>query len=123
MESERNIEELIEELRALRLRETAVIAEIEGAIEARTRRTTGTISNDNNIGATPQLEAVVNGIRRGDRVRITNKVRKPATAAPTWTEQKEREATVTRVTPQQIHIVTDNGTRTWRGPNNLRRQG
>ena len=36
-------------------------------------------------------------------------------------EKKERQGTVTRVTAEQIHIVTDNGTRTWRAPQNLRK--
>jgi len=114
MQNERQIEDLIEELRALRVRETVIIEQIEAANRVRTRRT-----GQHTINRQP---VAVNAIREGDRVRITNKVRKPATAGPSWTEHQERVATVTRVTAEQIHIVTDNGTRTWRAPNNLRKQ-
>jgi hypothetical protein len=40
-----------------------------------------------------------------------------------WEEDRERTATITRVTPNQIHFVTDNGTRTWRAHRNVRRIG
>ena len=51
---------------------------------------------------------------------IRNKVIKPTTCTDTaWTKEKERIATVTFVSEKQIHFITDNGTRTWRGPNNL----
>ena len=120
MRSDPKIEDLIEELKALRVRETAIIREIEAANELRIRRAS---INATERRETNNAEAVPNCIRTGDRVRITNKIRRPATATATWTEQLERIATVTRVTPEQIHIVTDNGTRTWRAPNNLRKQG
>lgn len=109
---DRTFEDLIEELRALRIRETAIIAQLE---EVNTRATAGTQEprTSNRVAAT------ANGLKRGDRVRIRNKIRRPATAGPEWTEARERLATVTRVTPDQVHITTDNGTRTWRGPNNL----
>lgn len=120
MESDHRIEDLIEELKALRVRETAIIQEIEAVNELRIRRTS---NGTNQQQETNDRENAFSGIRKGDRVRITNKIRRPATAGPAWTEQQERTATVTRVTAKQIHIVTDNGTRTWRGPNNLRIEG
>ena len=129
-----NLAELIEELRALKIRETEIVAELKRANDARPgtslqrdidaaefRR-----ANDARTGAsiqrgTPAAVTANNSAhRRGDRVRITNKVRKPASAGPTWTEAKERLATVTSVNETQVFILTDNGTRTWRGPNNLR---
>jgi CHAT domain-containing protein len=110
---EKSVEQLIEELRALKIREIELITELARVTSDRVE-TNETNRRDN------EQTTVVNGIRRGDRVRITNKVRKPASAGPTWTEAKERLATVTDTTPTQIHILTDNGTRTWRGPNNLR---
>ena len=111
---ERTFEELIEELRELRIRETAVIAQLEQVNDrARTNTQESSTSGSNRTAAT------ANGLKRGDRVRIRNKVRRPATAGPTWNEAKERLATVTRVTTDQVYITTDNGTRTWRGPNNL----
>ena len=105
---DRTFEELIEELQALRIRENAIIAQLE---EANNRQRTDNTTNEQ--------AATAKGLKRGDRVRIRNKIRKPATAGPTWSEARERLATVTRVTTDQVHITTDNGTRTWRGPNNL----
>ena len=107
---DRTFEELIEELQALRIRENAIIAQLEGA---KNKARTGINTNST------QAPATANGLQKGDRVRIKNKIRRPATAGPGWTETRERLATVTRVTPDQVHITTDNGTRTWRGPNNL----
>jgi hypothetical protein len=104
--AERQLHELIGKLRTLQLEEAAIIAQIEQ------------LSSEVTPAAPTQR---VNGIARGDRVRIKNRVRKPATWTNEveWTEAKERLATVTRVTPEQVHFVTDNGTRTWRAPNNL----
>ena len=119
-DEERTIAELIEELRVLRVRETVIIAEIEAtAVESRSRATR---VNSDYEHIDIEREPIVNGLRKGDRVRIINKIRKPATATPDWTERKERAATVTKVTPEQIHVITDNGTKTWRGPNNVRKE-
>ena len=123
--SDSKIEDLIEELKALRVRETAIIREIEAANELRILRASSntTEGRDTNDAEAVPKQAVPNRLQVGDRVRITNKIRRPATATATWTEQLERIATVTRVTVEQIHIVTGNGTRTWRAPNNLKKQG
>ena len=104
----RELDELIERLRFLQLEQASVIARIE-------------VLNSTPTNTVPKER--INGIAEGDRVRIKNKVRKPATwsSAVVWTEAKERLATVTRVTRDQVHFVTDNGTRTWRAPNNLTR--
>lgn len=107
-----HIEDLIQELQALRLRETAIIAQLEqevlkGSETHRAHQTETTRSRSTTL-------------KRGDRVRITNKIRKPATADETWRRDKEELATVTKVTKTQVHITTDNGTETWRAPNNLR---
>jgi hypothetical protein len=110
---DKTFEELIEELRDLRIKETAIITQIE---KINQERTTGTRKTDTSQG---NRAVIANGLKRGDRVRIRNKVRRPANAGPTWSEARERLATVTKVTIDQVHITTDNGTRTWRGPNNL----
>ena len=58
-----------------------------------------------------------------ERVRIKNRIRKPAnwpTSKP-WTEANERSAVVTRVTTDRVYITTDNGTLTWRQPQNLKK--
>jgi hypothetical protein len=118
---DRSISELIEELRRVRIRESAIIEELENAVRRARQRET----EDENIVDVdenrihPAVIANGLGIRVGDRVRIKNKVRKPATAGPSWSETRERAATVTKVTPEQVHVITDNGTKTWRAPNNL----
>ena len=68
-------------------------------------------------------DVIVGPVKEGDRIRITNRVRKPATwtGPGVWDEEREKVATVTRVTANQIHFVTDNGTRTWRAPNDVER--
>lgn len=109
--AERQIEELIEELRTLKLR----VATLEAENEQRIRR--DSVDSARSSTATTQ----VNGIGKGDRVRITNAVKKPAYWTRAWDEEKERSATVTRVTPLQIHFRTDNGVNTWRAPNNVRK--
>jgi hypothetical protein len=122
---DRSFEELIEELHAVKIREAEITVELERrANRAASERTRATIEPQDN-GQTSEAAHFsapffTNGFKRGDRVRITNKVRKPATSGPTWTEAKERLATVTRVIPDQVHILTDNGTKTWRAPNNLK---
>jgi hypothetical protein len=105
--AERQLNDLLEKLKALHIEEASILTQIEELNSAR---------------ATAAPEKRVNGIARGDRVRIQNRVRKPATwtSETEWTEAKERLATVTRVTQEQIHFVTENGTRTWRAPNNLK---
>jgi hypothetical protein len=119
-----NVEELIEALKvlkvqesALKIRETALITRLEAATKkGKSGPTTTTTASKACL--VPNSTLV-----RGDRVRIKarNKVRKPATwdKRIPWSEDKERTATVTRVTPTQIHFITDNGVETWRAPNNI----
>jgi hypothetical protein len=112
------VDELIEELRSLRIQQATLIDRIENAIriESEQNERNEREQNDDDAGA---RAVFVFGFRKGDRVRIKNKVKKPAAAGPTWSESRERLATVTRIRADQIHIRTDNGTATWRAPNNL----
>ena len=109
----RNIEQLIEELQHLRIRETVVIAQIREAIKGANG------AEQENVRDVDHA-VIADGLRSGDRVRINNTIRKPATAGPSWNENRERLATITKVTVDQVHIITDNGTKTWRACNNLR---
>jgi hypothetical protein len=108
-----DIERLIQELRNLRLR----IEQIEHVLSAQDTANHHTEEHLDNY----ERDNEVNGIAVGDTVRVKNKVKKPATwiGNVPWSASKERIATVTRVTPRQIHFVTGNGTNTWRAPNNL----
>ena len=65
-----------------------------------------------------------------DRVRIINRVVRPAQNEGDWNDtarDRERQATVTHVvaakpkTPTQVWFLTDNGTTAWRAPNHLER--
>ena len=102
------VEDLTAELNALRIH----VAQLEAAVGAVADTDNGNVD-----------DAVA--FRRGDRIRITNLVKRPSNwnTGLVWEEDKERTATVTRVTPHQIHFVTDNGIRTWRAHRNVRRIG
>jgi hypothetical protein len=94
------IENLIAELNALRIR----VAHLEAGQEVLDTQW------DVDVGVNVNIVA----LRREDRIQITNRVKKPATwtGAFVWDEERERVASVTRVTPKQVHFVTDNGTQT-----------
>jgi hypothetical protein len=106
---DRLIEELTLELKQLNLRQAAIVSTIQRLTQEQQQEAAGA-RNDT--------------FRRGDRVRVTNKVKKPATWSRErgiWREEEFRSAIVTRVTRDQIFILTDNGVSTWRAPNNLAR--
>ena len=105
----KQVEELITKLKALNLRRSAILARLEEAIET-------TIGNIR--------VPIANGIVKSDRVRISNKkVKRPATwtSQLAWDKERERSATVTRVTPMQVFFITDNRVETWIAPNNLKK--
>ena len=108
---DRRIDDLIAELNRLRIR----VAQLEARQDIVVIDEEVDDVNDN---------VIVGPVKEGDRiVHITNRVRKRATwtGPGVWEEEREKVATVTRVTSNQIHFVTDNGTRTWRAPNNVER--
>ena len=106
------VEDLIRELKSLNLRRNEIFAQLEAAYtghdsEEEARRSIGGSS--------------ANGFKKGDRIRIRNKVKRPAAWTRPWDKEKEKTATVTRVTATQVHYITDNGVETWRAPNNVER--
>jgi len=116
MRNEDRISQLIEELKDLRVRETAILEEIElrnSLREASQRDSTPRDSAD-----TPRNSS--QAYKPGDRVYITNRVNRPVFAPPSWTGFKERRATVTKVVGERVHFKTDNGTATWRAARNIR---
>lgn len=101
---DKTIGDLINELKALRLREARVISLLEAAA---TQRDSDTEDH---------------GFERGDRIKIKNKVKKPANwGDEPWDYQQAKLATVTRATLQRIYFVTDNGISSWRAPHNVER--
>ena len=102
----RCIDSLIEQLENLQV----CIAQLETAApELRTDSTT--------------VRAAAPRFNRGDRVWIKNKLKKPATWSNgvAWNENKAKTATVSHIYKGQVHFVTDNGVKTWRAVNNLKR--
>lgn len=103
------VDQLTNELKALRVR----AARIESAIAA-TRRE----ANDR--------DTTVSKFKAGDRVRIKNRVKKPAhwSDETPWDKEAAQLATVTHIEAQhriaQVHFVTDNGVTTWRAVRNLK---
>ena len=61
------------------------------------------------------------GFKKGDRVRIRNKVKRPANwdVKQAWDPEAAQSATVTHTYLEQVHFLTDNGVATWRARNNL----
>ena len=103
-----SIEELIRQLRELRVKESEIIARIEAA----TRQ--------------PELEPIeryekVDDYDIGDRVVVNNRVTRPLRTPADWTVFKECRGTVTDVRGDRVFYVTENGTRTWRHKRNLSR--
>ena len=61
------------------------------------------------------------GFKKGDRVKIKNKVKRPAKwdVDQPWDPEAAQIATVTHTYLDQVHFLTDNGVATWRARNNL----
>jgi hypothetical protein len=117
-----HIKELIGELRSLRIRETEVLNAIDKAIPAvyppDNQGVSAAVSVDTSAAASGTDSTVRDTFRVGDRVEITNKVRRLFNRTPT---NKDRSSTVIKVSEKRIDLITDNGTETWRAPHNLRR--
>ena len=105
-----DIDLLIAELANLRVR----VAQLEVAA-ATDHRTAQRVQEDDT------LRRVDDPFRPGDRVRITNKVKRPATwdNSNSWNQKAAQRATVTRIYKEQVHFRTDNGIETWQARNNL----
>jgi hypothetical protein len=118
------LEELTRELRELRLetklREAAILSRIERIQQQQSQATVSPVEVYS-TSTTTTNPTQINGIQRGDRVLIINKVKKPASwpKQKVWKEDEFRSATVLKVSRDQISILTDNGISTWRAPNNL----
>jgi hypothetical protein len=100
---EKTLHELIDELKALQIREARIVALLERAAAADQESTTPT----------------EHGFIRGDRIRIL-KITKPSGWGNThWNYHQARIATVTHTTAERVYFVTDNGLNTWRLPKNV----
>jgi hypothetical protein len=117
--SSEDITELLNRLKNLQLEQARIISILET-----------TVNNNNNILASPSSGTTTvvhrvpdepNRYKKGDRVRINNKVivsRLGLSLGRTITEA-DRLAIVKSVSGDKVRIVTDNGTETWRLTKNL----
>ena len=121
MSEDRTFDLLTQELNSLRIRVGQVEAELREVRGQTTNEETPPARCQTAIEETPPLRST---FVRGDRVRITNRVLRPANFQSAWDSdavERERNATVTHTTSNQVWFITDNGTKTWRAHNNLTR--
>jgi hypothetical protein len=100
------VEDLLKQLKELRVKESNVIAKIEAATRQADQDSTETYRK-------------VDQYNVGDKVVVGNRVTKPLRAAPDWTAFKECRGRVTDVKGDRVFYITDNGTKTWRNKRNL----
>lgn len=105
MDKDQQVEQLIAQVQALQIR----VTQLEAA-----RNEQGPIAGANRAAASKEFE-------KGDRVRVRNALKKPATwpRNVVWEKELAQVATVTHLHREQVHFVTDNGVKTWRAANNL----
>ena len=106
--SNQSVDQLIQKLKKIRIQETQVLNQIE---EARLRETTDSLHQ------VPIVHPGHNPFKKGDRVKISNKIRLPGGRTPT---NDDRVAVVTDVVKDKVYFTTFNGTKTWRLYKNLR---
>ena len=95
-----SVDQLIQELKKIRIQETQVLNQLE---VARARETS--------VIADP------NPFKEGDQIRITNRIR--LTRGRTVTDG-DRLAVVTDIQGDKVYFITKNGTKTWRLHKNVR---
>lgn len=106
MHNMNNIAALIKQLKRLKVREARILEQLEAANE---------VQHADHPVQPPSFEI-------GDRVRITNRVRRPANwdERVRWNDREARNATVTGLSDGKVYFTTNNGTQTRRLPQNLR---
>jgi hypothetical protein len=115
----RRAKDIISDLRALKAEELSLIEELA----ALTIDLDGTDIPNGGDRTVSRVSRVTDTIVVGDRERIKNKLAKPASWNNQfrWVASEAKLATVTRITRNQVHFITDNGVETWRAVNNLER--
>jgi hypothetical protein len=91
---------------------TIQVRDLKEELRRNDKLTSHTTQHTNHISPPPSTT-----FRTGDRIRITNKIKRPANwdadASP-WDRSKSAAATVTSVTATRIYFTNDNGLATWR---------
>ena len=98
-----SVDQLIQKLKEIRIQETQVLDQLE---EARVRETRDNASQVDH-----------NPYEKGDRVKISNKIRLPGGRTPT---NGDCVAIVTDVVEDKVYFTILNGNKTWRLSKNLR---
>jgi hypothetical protein len=117
----KTIQELTSAIESLKLQEADLTAQLEEALEEQEHQRL-----TQEVPAATNPETRTHGFAKGDRVWITNQIKKPSSWDNSTVGQEIRRATVTEVLIKnngrvvQVHFETDNGVTTWRAPNNLR---
>ena len=101
--SDESVDELIQQLERLRVRESNILQKL---VSARARETRAR-----------QLGTEAGVFRVGSRVEITNRIN---TSFGRTLTADDRRAVVTRVTTARVYFRTVNGNNTWRARHNLR---
>lgn len=108
---EPSIESIITELQALQIKQDTLIKRLK-AISSTTKTTE----------TEPDTKPSHIGFTHGDRVEIINRINKYLGKI---VSPKDRSGTVTHLSQTtrglKIHLLTDNGIKTWRYPKNLRK--
>lgn len=118
------ISDIIQELKALKLREAQLLEDLESAHLRALSRSSSPVDAPNrrtrdfspNPGRTATPAARTARFNEGDHIVIINKVIRPLNRP---TNRGDRTAVVTKVTKDRVYLRTSNGTNTWRAPNNV----
>ena len=92
-----------------------------GSLQIRVAQLETAAANDDSSFESAATAATTAPFKKGDRVIVKNKLKRPA-VWPTdkyWDKELAQRATVTHIVGTQVHFVTDNGVKTWRAVNNL----
>jgi len=126
------LDELITQLKALRLRQSRILEELEHTIaeegqvirqiEAEKNQLTPTRGTPHATPTRGPVTSVIGRFAKGDRVYISNEVKQRKGQPPV--SEADRRATVSRIddnNPNKVWIVTDNDFYTWRLAHHLKR--
>ena len=122
MERKKTVQELTSALGSLKIQEAVLTAQLRDALAEREQE----LSRIPRKASAPVAgkETRIRGFAKGDRIWVTNSIRKPASWDNSTQWEEVRSATVTQVLIKgsvvQVHFTTDNGVNTWRAPNNIR---
>lgn len=115
-EDDNELNQIIAELKSLKLQQERVLTRLENHAQ-RLAEASLPIAE-----AVPTTNSRDVPLEIGDRIIITNGVRRPSRWIRPWDARQERHATITRIgTDGRVFFTTDNGVKTWRSPANVKR--